>query len=171
MPGHTNRESYNKKQTPSDLKDLLIPRQKVSAIFSCLTISIHSHSLILISYISLMLKQQASLFVAYKGQLTFYKSLSKKKNQSNQHSVYIKSALIIIFTQSCIQVMINMIKPSFMFPVLFFKISSGNISIPHMLKMRKQIKMKQSHEFHSSFSSQRPKRFVQQKTCQNSTIV
>lgn len=74
-----------------------------------------------------MLKQQASLFAAYKGQLTFYKSLPK--NQSNQHSVYIKSALIIIFTQSCIQVMV---KPSFMFPVLFFKISSDNISIHHI---------------------------------------
>lgn len=111
-----------------------------------------------------MLKQQASLFVAYKGQLTFYKSLSKKKkNQSNQHSVYIKSALIIIFTQSCIQVMINVIKPSFMFPVLFFKISSDNISIHHMLKMRKPVKRKKSHEFHSSFSSERLKQFVQQK--------
>ena len=84
-----------------------------------------------------MLKQQASLFVAYKGQLTFYKSLSKKKNQSNQHSVYIKSALIIIFTQSCIQVMINVIKPSFMFPVLFFKISSDNISIHHIVENEK----------------------------------
>lgn len=112
-----------------------------------------------------MLKQQASLFVAYKGQLTFYKSLSK--NQSNQHSVYIKSALIIFFTQSCIQVMMNMIKPSFMFPVLFFKISSDNISIHHILKMKKQVKRNKSHEFHSSFSSQRLKRFVQQNS-QNS---
>lgn len=51
MQRHTNRESYNRKQTPSDLKDLLIPRQKVSAIFSYLTI--RSHTLILISNIHL----------------------------------------------------------------------------------------------------------------------
>lgn len=44
-----------------------------------------------------MHKQQASLFVAYKGQL--FTNHCHKKNQSNQHSVHIKSALIINFTQ------------------------------------------------------------------------
>lgn len=71
MPGHTNRESY-KKQTSSDLKDLLIPRQNVSASFKCLTIHfifILIHSFSSQTYILLMHKKQASLFVAYKGQL------------------------------------------------------------------------------------------------------
>lgn len=78
-------ESYNRKQTHSDLKDLLIPRQKVSGIFmfdnyvwQLLFILIHSFSSQ--TYISLLLKQQASLYISYKGQLTFYKSLSKKIN-------------------------------------------------------------------------------------------
>lgn len=65
----------------------------------------------------LMHKQQASSFVAYKVQ-HFYESLSEKKIQINQHSVHVKSALIINFTQSWFQEMLNMIKPSFMFPEL-----------------------------------------------------
>lgn len=107
----TNRESYNRKQTPGDLNDLLIPRQKGFSNFFSFSYTRSQ------TYISLMLKQQASLFVAYK--LTFLQIIvqKKKNNQSNQHSVYIKSALIIIFTQSRTQVTI---KPSFMFPVLFF---------------------------------------------------
>lgn len=86
-----------------------------------------------------MHKQQASLFVAYKGQL--FTNHCQKKNQNNQHSVHIKSALIINFTQSRIQVMLSMIKPSFMIPVLcffLFKISSA--SIQHMLKASKEKK-------------------------------
>lgn len=51
-----------------------------------------------------------------------------------------------------------------MFPGLFFKISSNNISIHHVLKMKKsELLGKKSHEFHFSFSSQRVNNFVQQK--------
>lgn len=110
------------KQTSSNLKDLLIPRQKFSAIFNCLTIHfifILIHSFSSQTYILLMHKQQASLFVAYKGQL-FFTNHCQKKNQNNQHSVHIKSALIINFTQSCIPAMISMIKPSFMFSSIVF---------------------------------------------------
>lgn len=82
-----------------------------------------------------MSKQQASLFVAYKGQLTLYKLLSKMKRISNKrHSLYIKSALIIFFTQIEPGIVQHNIKPSFIFQYFVFllEMSSGNISINYM---------------------------------------
>ena len=101
-----------------------------------------------------MLKQQASLLQFTKLNL-LYKSLSKK-NLINQHSVYIKSALIIVSIKSCIQVMINMMELSFMFLGFFFKTSSD-----YTLKRKQEWEICHM-KFHSSFSSQRLDSFVQQ---------